>query len=28
LKHGRLALAVRRNRISLVELGDPAGSQQ
>jgi ribonuclease D len=28
LKHGRLALTVRRNRISLVELGDRVGSQQ
>ncbi len=25
LKHGRLALTVRRNRIALVEVGDPAG---
>ena len=28
LKHGRLALTVRRNRISLVELSDHDGNQQ
>jgi ribonuclease D len=28
LKHGRLALTVRRNRISLIELSDHDGNQQ